>query len=826
MWRNYLTVSLRALTKNRTYAFINIFGLALGLAGCLIILLYVRHETNYDAWIPNSENIYQLQTDFVPGEDGEDLNTQMAAYAAGQALTSDFPQVEAFTYMFANTPTVIHRGEAFDIANGTMVGPGFLDVLPLPLVRGNPETALSQPGTVILSETEARRFFGEENPVGRTLTIMTSGVPVDHRVTGVMRDLPADSHLDISMAVRFEPDSYFAEMPDFLTHFGALGGWVYVRLAPGTDVEALRAQLPAWEERTLPGEGMDDLAAQLDYRLVNVTDVHLGSAQHAARKPGNDPPTIVTFALVAALILGMAVVNFTNLATARASQRAREVALRKVLGASRRQLVLQFVGESVLLTSVAMLIALALAELSVDAFARFLGIDLAIAYWGADGLLIPIALLLLIVGGVGGLYPALFLSRYQPAQILKANKSLPEASGTGRLRSGLVIAQFAVSIGLIICTIVVYSQTAHVREINPGYDRYGLIQIADTDAEAIGSGETLRAELLRIPGVTAVAGTDQGIATEHSISTEVELPGRSEEVEVSSHSVGYDYFETMGIERLAGRLFDENRPADDATPPEQQAEQAVSSRGVNVVVNALAARRMGFASPAAAVGQQVRAPLNDWDADSVPLTIIGVVEDSRFDSAREPVRPIMFRTSRGALPWYLVRYENADPAAVRAAVETVWKRLVPDVAFSARFSEDIIDDLYQAEERRAKLFAGFALLAIVIACLGLFGLAAFTADRRTKEIGIRKVFGARTRDIVRLLAWQFSKPVVIANLIAWPVAWWVMRDWLNSFDARIDLGVGPFVLAGLLAFAIALGTIAGHAIRVARANPIHALRYE
>jgi putative ABC transport system permease protein len=824
MWRNYLTVGLRALTKNRTYAFINIFGLAIGLAACLMALLYVRHETSYDAWIPGSGNIYQLQTDFVPQENGQDLNLQMAPYAAGQALANAFPQVEGVTFLFANTPTVIHRGQAFNIENGVMVGPGFLDVLPLPLVRGDPKNALSQVGTVILSETEATRFFGDEDPVGKTLTIMTNGAPIDHRVTGVMKNPPANSHLDLSMAVRFDPATALSDMPELLTNFDSVAGWVYVRLKPGTDPDVIRAQMPAWEERTIPGEGLDDLAAQLDFRLVNITDVHLGPAQQGAMKPGNDPVTIITFGLIAALILGMAIVNYTNLATARANQRAREVALRKVLGASRKQLVAQFLGESVLLTTVGMLIALALAELGAGALSSFLGIDLAFHYWGPSGLLGPVALLLLTVGVAGGIYPALFLSRYQPAQILRANKSSPEAAGTGRLRAGLVVAQFATSIALIICTIIVFSQTAHVREINPGYNRYGLIQIADTDAEAIGSGDRLRAELERIPGVTAVAGTNQGIATEHRITTEVELPGRSSGVEVGSHSVGYDYFKTMEIDLLAGRLFDVNRTADDATPPPATGGNA--DRGVNVVVNELAAKRMGFATPADAVGKQVRAPLPEWKAESVPLTIVGVVEDSRFDSARDPVRPIIFHTSRSALPWVMVRYEDAEPSKVRAAVAAVWQRLVPEVSFSARFSEDIIGELYQAEDKRAKLFAGFALLAIVIACLGLFGLAAFTAERRTKEIGIRKVFGARVRDIVRLLAWQFSKPVILANLMAWPIAWWVMRDWLNRFDERVALTPTPFVFAALLALGIAIGTVSGHAVRVARANPIHALRYE
>jgi putative ABC transport system permease protein len=284
----------------------------------------------------------------------------------------------------------------------------------------------------------------------------------------------------------------------------------------------------------------------------------------------------------------------------------------------------------------------------------------------------------------------------------------------------------------------------------------------------------------------------------------------------------------MGMTLIAGRWFDDNRPHDDMTlpfPPPPEAQQALVARGGNVVVNELAVKRLGFRSPQEAVGKRVRSALVKNEYGLVPVTIIGVVKDARFRSIRLPLDPIMFNNTSSGHQFLVARYRG-DPAAARAGIEQVWKGITREVPFDARFSEDIIEDLYAADDARAKTFAAFALLAVVIACLGLFGLAAFTAERRTKEIGIRKVLGARTQDIVRLLAWQFSKPVIIANLIAWPIAWWVMRSWLNHFDARIALGPGPFVLAALLALAIAIGTIAGHAIKVARANPILALRYE
>ena len=299
---------------------------------------------------------------------------------------------------------------------------------------------------------------------------------------------------------------------------------------------------------------------------------------------------------------------------------------------------------------------------------------------------------------------------------------------------------------------------------------------------------------------------------------------------IGNYSVDLGFFETMGIDLVAGRQFDANRPADNSTmpfPPDEDAERAMVARGINVVINELAARRMGFDNPADAVGKTVavelfrprgRAGADPRSSASFAIPASGAI--------REPIDPILFRYDRTFADALLVRYDTADPRGVNARLEQTWKRLAPDVPYDGEFSEDRVAELYEAEQARAKVFAGFAMLAVVVACLGLFGLAAFTAERRTKEIGIRKVLGARTRDIVRLLAWQFSKPVIVANLIAWPFAWWAMREWLNTFDARIDLGPVPFVLAGLLALVIAIGTIAGHAFRVARANPIHALRYE
>jgi putative ABC transport system permease protein len=599
MWRNYLTVGLRALAKNKTYAFINVFGLALGLAACLMILLYVRYETRYDNWLPNAENIYQLQTRYRDEQTGEEQKLQMASFVSGNALKKDFPQVEKMVYISAGGFTVLRNGEAILVEKGSHVSGPFFDVLQFPLARGDPATALANPGSVALSQTQANKLFGASDPVGQTLTVMLRGKAVDHRVTAVFRDLPKNSHMRFNMIVRYDPVTYNAEQPDFLTQWGWQSGWYYVALKPGSDPEAIHAQLPAWEKRNIPTENFGDrtynAGDEQEYRLVNARDVHLSDAQDGAAFAGNDRRTIVTFGIVAALILGMACVNFTNLATARASQRAREVALRKVLGANRKQLIVQFLSESMLVATLAMVVALAIVELLLPAFAAFLDAGIALSYLGRDGVLLPIFGLVLLVGAAGGIYPAFYLSRFQPAQVLKANQSSAEASGTGKLRNALVVAQFAVSIGLIICTAIVYAQTVYARTADPGYKRDGLIQVDGIGRrQLIPLADTLIREIERIDGVTSVGRTNIGVATSNSSNTGVQVPGLPEPVTIGIYAIDYDFLKTMGVKQLAGRGFDENRPMDDATTPfpeEPEAERAFVARGANLVINELAATR-------------------------------------------------------------------------------------------------------------------------------------------------------------------------------------------------------------------------------------------
>jgi putative ABC transport system permease protein len=828
MWRNYLTVTLRALARHKVYAFINIFGLALGLAACILILLYVRYETSYDRWLPHADQTFQVQSIRTDPQTGEKDIQQYTQGIITQSLPKDFPEIEEMARADEAQFVLLQGGEPA-YADVLMAEAPLFRILQIPFVRGDPKTALEAPDSLVISRSEAIKRFGTIDALGRTVTRIKRGEKDELKVTGIFEDLPSNSHFGPRLVTRISDEDVKN------CQWGCIIGFAYARLRPGATGDSINRGLKAWEKRNIPADRVGDVVTSVgdsyDWRLVNVRDVHLSGAEGPRDRPGNDRRTLVTFTLVALLILAIAVCNFVNLATAGASRRAREVALRKVLGARRLQLILQFLGESLLIVTAAMIVALAMVELCLPWFAHWLNADLRLDYLGANGVLPPVLGLVALVGIAGGLYPAFYLSRFQPAAVLKANHSSPETPGSGRLRTVLVVAQFAISIALIVCTIIVYAQTNFARSSDPGYRREGLIVVSNLNRAAIVPlTETLIREAARLPGVEGAAGTSIVPASDETVATRVRVPGRADPVRLGEYAVHPDFFATMGIRLLAGRGLSRRYAKDNAyTPyePEAVADQArrdLVARGINIVVNKKAAAEMGFGIPSAAVGRQIGIDMGE-DFGLMPGTIVGVAEDSRFRSAREPIEPMIFY-DRGIYSGMVVRYDSATPQAVLKSLERLWKRLAPDVPFEGEFADAKVAELYRTDAARGEAFAGFALLAVAIACLGLFGLAAFAAERRTKEIGIRKVFGARVPDIVRLLAWQFSKPVMVANLIAWPVAWWAMRDWLNGFDARVPLGPGPFVLAGGLALAIALGTIAGHAMKVARLNPIHALRYE
>lgn len=826
MFRNYVTVAVRNLAKNRLYAAINIIGLAVGLASCILIVLFVRDELSYDRWLPDAERIYRVESRFdIPGR--SPITVQSSPGPALAALEKDFDAIESGTKVLRASATLKRNADAFreDIL---LADPNFLTLLELPLVTGNRATALADSTSVVVSESMARKYFGAGPAVGQVLDVGFSFGARSLRVSGVFKDLPTNTHLKADFIARLN-ESDFEKNPGQLREWTSANVQTYVKLKSGADVEAIRKSLPEFERRNVPGLTMGgqefQVADFLELSLRNISDIHLTSKGLGGYKPGGDIMTVATFSAVAAMILLIACINFTNLATARASQRAREVALRKVLGAKRNQLIVQFLSESVLTALIALILAAGIVLAALPAYNEILGKTLAFNAAQVGDLLLGGFALICVVGVVAGLYPALYLSGFLPSRILKANKSAA-AEGSGRLRMALVVVQFAISIGLLVCTAVVYSQTLYAKTMDLGYDGDNLLVVRPANrTEAERFLETMRREVVRVPGVSAATLSTEVPTAAGGNNNIFEIPGRPspQPLVLEQKAVDYDFFATYRVPLLAGRYLEEGRGGDNM--PEKPDDRV--AQGANMVVNQSALSRLGFSSAADAIGKQINMSAGDGPGDDrwMAMTIVGVIGDVIFASVREDVPPTVF-LRKGPFRALTVRYQGVSGPVVRDAVEKVWREVAPASPFSAEFMDDMIAAQYRAEDAAFKMFAVFSGLAIVIACLGLYGLAAFTAERRTKEIGIRKVLGARIGDLVRLLVWDFSKPVLVANVIAWPLAWFLMRDWLNGFQNRIDLGPAVFAAAGSAALVIAWATVAGHAARAARANPIRALRYE
>ncbi len=826
MWRHHLQIALRGLGRSRTYALINIAGLSVALAAALAIFVFVRFELGFDSWLPDAARTYQFQQVATKG-DNQGHRSQMMPYPAATTLAAQIPEIEAATSLVTTDATFRIDGRPVRIEDAHEVDARALSVLQLPLRAGDARTALGRADNIVLTESTARRLFGRTDVIGATLTRIMAGGDRDARVAAVLADLPANSHLRIDLLYRTDPGAPGSSLPaDAASGWWWSSGRVYARLRPGADAAAVNARLPAMLRRLVPHDPSEG-GPPFGFELVNLRDINTLSTDSGMMRPGTPMSVIVTFSIVGLFLLVVACVNFTNLATARATRRAREVGLRKVLGARRGQLIAQFLGESLLLAAIAMLIALTLLEFALPSLSAFLGADLSVHYLGAGGIALPVLLFVLLVGLAGGLYPAFYLSRFKPADVLKTGPASVDGVGAGRLRSALVVVQFAVSIALIICTAVITSQTRHARTLDPGFRASGLLLVMEPSQ----IGDALQVEsFLRqaraVDGVTAAARTGVYPNPTGGWMGQFRRAGEADAQRLRLGLVDGETFRTFGLRLVAGRLLSDRLPADVGPAGlvgDADLDPAIRARGINVVIDERAVRALGFADARAAIGQAIDL---DSEDSSTPYTIVGVVNDARYGSIRLEPMPMLYMISAAGHLALAIRFENSDGARVRAAIERLWAARVTSAPFEASFADDRIATMYEDDARQSALFASFAGFAVLISSLGLFGLAAFTAERRTREIGIRKVLGARSRDIVRLLVWQFSKPVIVANLIAWPVAWLAMREWLNGFAERVDLGPAPFLLAGMLALAIAVATVGGHALRVARANPIHALRYE
>ncbi|OMJ33788.1 transporter [Sphingomonas sp. Sph1(2015)] len=789
----------RSLVRHKLYAALNIGGLAVGIAVFLVLSLYVRFETGYEKWLPDHDKLYLVEEYWnMPGSPADGYSTGTMGGLIDQ-LREDFPdtvgtriQVMDVNVVRGNTATTEPLGYA---------DPNFLDIVRLPIVAGDAVRALQVPDNVLISETIAKRYFPNGNPVGQAMTLTILGKTARYRIAGVFRDLPPDTELPYSMLVKTptpHPDPMW-------NHWGSERVWTILRFDTPQAVTRLQAQMRAFVDRRAKEQGPS--AKLLSLRINPLSDIHLQTS------PGRKM-TVVTLGIVGLLTLLIAIVNYVNLATARGGLRAREVAMRKVLGANRTALIRQFLGEAILIAAFAALGGLILAELGLPMINAAGGLKLSLDY----AVVLPgLAVLALFVGGLAGLYPALMLSRFPAAAVLASSRSPGGGRAGARVREMLVVFQFALAIAFMIGTVVLIAQTRHVRNTDVGFRRDGLVTVSSTSDSAVTEPQ-LTAFLTRaalLPGVRSVTTSDSSPGASSFNSDNYAVPGKPEPgASLQAIIVSPNFFPTFGIKLLAGRLPDDAHRVDDA----RNADDATRTVP-NVVINRKGAEALGFDSPEAAIGKTV--------GRTNPRTIIGVVENARFFSPRDPVNPTMYyyHSRFSTIPRTTLRVEG-DPRETITALRGIWRQIAPQVPFEAKTASQNMEEYYKADDRTTRLFGIGAGLAVLIGCVGLWGLASFNTQRRVKEIGIRKTLGASATDIVRLLVGQFLRPVLIANLVAWPLAYVAMRTWLAGFDDRVALSPFYFAAATALALAIAVLTVLGQSLKASRAAPAWALRHD
>jgi putative ABC transport system permease protein len=815
MLRHYLVMAARGFARHKLYSFINVAGLSIALACAILILLFVRDQLSYDNWIPGTENLYRLQVTWVmPG--GQVLATALSPFPVLNAMKAEIPGVAAVTHVVTERMTV-KAGDRQFLQTITVVDPNFFQVIKLPLVSGDPATALAEPESIVLSQSMARKYFGRSNPVGRILQV--SGVapfecqPNDNscfsathtlRVTGVLRDLPHNTQLiaDFVMPNTSQADELTpAEKEGAWT--ATLGNISYIKLAPGTNQEKVLDELRPTLDRSVK-TGSTLTGSQLEhYSLTPFRDVHLTSGKFGEIKPTGSRSTVYGFALIALLIVLVACCNFMNLATARATLRAREIGLRKVVGAKRRELAVQFLVEAVCTTLVALGIALSLVEILLPFYDRFLDEPIGLHYL-SDGMLLGASLAGTgLVGLLSGAYPAMVLSGVRPVSTLKSSGA--EQSGFGLLRSALVVGQFVVSIGLGIAVIVIFRQIHFARTLDLGFDRSGMVVIKSAANISADARVRLAHVLSTGPGIVGAALSNvvpfnTGWAFNETVRPEGQMTSTTAHVVVISP----EFPSLYGMRLLAGRLLSADRGQD--------------MQGQNVLINAVTSRRFGFTA-AEAVGKTI-------DLDGSHLRIVGVLNDAMKEGLRSAVWPVIYRVDTNDCVLLSVRVRGDQLPEALSFIDRTWHAFAPAAAIQRYFMSDAFNDLFTSDARQGTMFVAFVTIAIVIACLGLFGLAVFTAERRTKEIGIRKISGARTADIVRLMLWRISVPVLAANLIAWPAAYYYLHHWLEGYANRISLSPLYFLAGGVGALLIAWATVYANTLRLARTSPVHALRYE
>lgn len=799
----------RSLVRHKLYAALNIGGLAVGIAVFLILGLYVRFETSYEKWLPDHDKVYVVQTTWTLAN--SPINGTFAWTMGGliDQMREDFPGVVGTRINGGgNAGSILADGRATPV-DAAQVDANFFGMFPLPLVAGDAATALAQPGNAAIDEQTARAYFGNRDPIGQTLVLSMDKVRT-YRVAAVFRDLPKNTDLKLSVLVPLTREMGTENW----YHWGSTNLQTYLRFDTPAAARAFEGKLTAFVDRR--GKELADVGEKpssvQQLSLLPLADLHL-------EPQGNDSSsaktTVVTLGLVGVLTLLIAVVNYINLATARAGLRAREVAMRKVLGADRGTLVRQFLGEAVLTVAIAALGGLILAELGLPLVNAAGGLSLTMPY---EVVVPALVVLTAVVGVLAGVYPAILLSRFPAASVLASARSPGGGRAGTRIRELLVIGQFGLAIAFMIGTAVLVAQTRHVRATDVGFQREALIVLQSTADSAVPEDRlpSILTALRALPQVkdVTVSNAAAGGSGDYN-SDNVPLPGvAGPGPSLKWELVSPRFFETHGTRLLAGRWFGDAYGKDDVYLLDQ-------SKGFNIVINRRALSTLGFASPEAAIGKTV--------GGDRPRTIVGVVENMRFDTPRKALPPtyyLYYRLPEKIGTSVVTIRTTGDPRSAMRAVQALWQRMMPQVPFNAKTADDRLADFYEADDRATRLFGIGAGLAVLIGCVGLWGLASFNTQRRVKEIGIRKTLGASSLDIVKLLVGQFLRPVLIANLVAWPLAYFAMRTWLAGFEDAIPLSPLFFAGATAVALLVAVLTVLGQSLRASRAAPAWALRHD
>jgi len=799
MIKNYLKVSIRNLLKHKGYAFINILGLAVGIAASVLIFLYITNEISYDKFHEKADRTYRITADWSNQGDSR-IHQLGTPFILAQTIRENYPEVESISQISGPLGDVImkYRDTAFKETEVFCAEPSFFDVFSFPLLKGNPETSLKEPNMMVMTQSLALKYFGDEDPMGKTIEMQATGEKEFFQVTGVMADIPQNSHFRFDMLISMK-----TVYPEPSLNWTWNNYATYLTLQEGVTQSLMEEKLVEIDKIYFEG-GREHIP--WIWTLEPITRIHLHSDLVTGNQPNGSMAYVRLFSIVAVLILLIAGINFVNLATARSARRAKEVGLRKVVGSMRSQLIKQFLGESVLMSLIALTVAVILIQAALPFYRNLTGVPLSLSYFG-NPLVIPGLLgLALGVGILAGLYPAFFLSSFNLSHVLKGSPLAGRGRGAHFLRNGLVVFQFSMSVLLIIGSLVIFRQLKYIQNQRLGFDKEHVVVIHNADT----LGSRLEAYLERLKqrsdvlGVTAVSSVPGRGTSNWGIG--VEGIERQRPLNMNFMTCDHDFAEVLNIKMLEGRFMSRNFPSD-----------------INAaVINKKAAEYFGIEEP---IGKRLRIWWTEKD-----LIIIGIIDNFHFESLHRNVRrmgyilPEAIDSTRK--PYLLVKIGSRAASDILATLRKTWESMSAGLPFEFTFLDDKVNSLYQNDNRAGKIVAIFSCLAIFVSCLGLFGLAAFVSEQRTKEIGVRKVLGAPLSSIMWLLTGQFVKWVIVANLIAWPAGYYIMNRWLHGFAFRASLSIWIFMASGLAALIIAALTVSSQVARAALANPVESLKYE